>query len=164
MPHLGRGENSLLLWSNSKQTDPICSFVGHTDVILDFAWRPNRETNTELQLVTWSRDQTMKLWKIDENLLDCCDPVNLDEVANEESPESPNIRLTYDDFQSSEVMEAINIARSPVFGLEPMARSLTDQPTCSLHHEFSLLNTNHPHFQIEDYDAIKRYAVVKVSK
>lgn len=48
VPHLGRGENSLLLWSNSKQTDPICSFVGHTDVILDFAWRPNRENTSEI--------------------------------------------------------------------------------------------------------------------
>jgi len=48
VPHLGRGENSLLLWSNSKQTDPICSFVGHTDVILDFAWRPNHESSSEI--------------------------------------------------------------------------------------------------------------------
>ncbi|KAL5288890.1 WDR59 family protein [Megaselia abdita] len=166
VPHLGRGENSLLLWSNSKQTDPICSFVGHTDVILDFAWRPNRYTNTELELVTWSRDQTLRLWKIDESLLNCCEPVSpdrdlVDDIGTESPPED-NIRIVCDDFQSSEVMEAINIARSPVMHIEPMARSLTDQPTCSLHHEFSLLNTNHPHFQIEDYDAIKRYAVVKV--
>lgn len=48
VPHLGRGENSLLLWSNSKQNDPVCSFVGHTDVILDFAWRPNRMNQMEI--------------------------------------------------------------------------------------------------------------------
>lgn len=43
--HLGRGENSLLLWNNSRQSSPICSFVGHTDVVLDFAWRPIREND-----------------------------------------------------------------------------------------------------------------------
>lgn len=48
VPHLGRGENNLLLWSNSKQTDPIASFVGHSDVILDFAWRSNRENFSEI--------------------------------------------------------------------------------------------------------------------
>lgn len=41
VPHLGRGENSLLLWNNTKQTAPLCSFVGHTDVVLDFTWKPN---------------------------------------------------------------------------------------------------------------------------
>lgn len=45
---MGRGDNSLLLWSNSKQNDPVCSFVGHTDVILDFAFRPNRESQMEI--------------------------------------------------------------------------------------------------------------------
>lgn len=48
VPHLGRGENSLLLWSNSKQYDPVCSFTGHTDVILDFAWRPNHQNHAEI--------------------------------------------------------------------------------------------------------------------
>lgn len=42
VPNLGRGENSLLLWNNARQSAPICSFQGHSDVILDFAWRPNR--------------------------------------------------------------------------------------------------------------------------
>lgn len=46
VPHLGRGVNSLLLWNNSQQSTPICSFVGHTDVVLDFAWRPNRKNDS----------------------------------------------------------------------------------------------------------------------
>lgn len=51
VPNLGRGENSLLLWNNSRQSAPICSFIGHSDVILDFAWRPNRmhyDNNTDM--------------------------------------------------------------------------------------------------------------------
>uniref|UniRef100_A0A1B0ADY2 Uncharacterized protein n=1 Tax=Glossina pallidipes TaxID=7398 RepID=A0A1B0ADY2_GLOPL len=74
VPHLGRGENSLLLWSNSKQYDPVCSFVGHRYVILDFAWRPDRENPSEIELVTWSRDRTLRVWKIDDMLLKLCEP------------------------------------------------------------------------------------------
>lgn len=44
-----------------------------------------------------------------------------------------------------------------------IARSLTDQPTCSLHHEFSLLNRNMPHVEVDLLDAIKRFAVFKIS-
>ncbi|XP_022214670.2 GATOR complex protein Wdr59 [Drosophila obscura] len=184
VPHLGRGENSLLLWSNSKQTDPICSFVGHTDVILDFAWRPNRENFTEIELVTWSRDRTLRVWKIDDNMLKLCEP-SADEEEPRYEPDLSELRVpTPPEFlHPRSVMAAgslpistgdgacntLPMARSPSFGggycrrEEPhIARSLTDQPTCSLHHEFSLLNTNMPHVEVDMLDAIKRYACFKI--
>ncbi|KAH8412365.1 hypothetical protein KR009_001464 [Drosophila setifemur] len=183
VPHLGRGENSLLLWSNSKQTDPICSFVGHTDVILDFAWRPNRESSNEIELVTWSRDRTLRVWKIDDNMLKLCEPSAEEEEARFE-PDLSELRVpTPPEFLHPRTIMAaaslpistgdgasntLPMARSPSFGYcrreEPhIARSLTDQPTCSLHHEFSLLNTNMPHVEVDMLDAIKRYACFKIS-
>lgn len=72
VPNMRRGENSILLWKNGCQTTPICSFVGHTDVILDFAFRPNRSNLNEMELVTWSRDQTLRIWKIDEKMQKAC--------------------------------------------------------------------------------------------
>ncbi|XP_017835175.1 GATOR complex protein Wdr59 [Drosophila busckii] len=188
VPHLGRGENSLLLWSNSKQTDPICSFVGHTDVILDFAWRPNRENFTEIELVTWSRDRTLRVWKIDDNMLKLCEPSAEDEdegdVSQRYDAELPDLRaVTPPDLHMlhprpiaaaslpiAATLEAgtLPMARSPSFvggyarREETIARSLTDQPTCSLHHEFSLLNTNMPHVEVEFRDAIKRYACFQI--
>lgn len=64
--NLERGENSLLLWSNSRQNSSVCSFVGHKDVVLDFAWRPQRNPNDDLsrELISWSRDQTLRVWKV----------------------------------------------------------------------------------------------------
>lgn len=44
-----------------------------------------------------------------------------------------------------------------------IARSLTDEPTCSLHHEFSLLNTNIPGVEVDALDAFKRNAVFKIT-
>lgn len=39
VPQLRRGENSLLLWNVNNQTAPVHTFVGHTDVVLEFEWR-----------------------------------------------------------------------------------------------------------------------------
>ncbi|XP_073824961.1 WD repeat domain 59 [Musca autumnalis] len=199
VPHLGRGDNSLLLWSNSKQNDPVCSFVGHTDVILDFAWRPNRESQMEIELVTWSRDRTLRVWKIDDKMLKYCEPEN---DSNENYDISIQSRVgTPTKFQppysssfqkvpafrsqpvavslpveTTEIVHNTIISRSPtLIGTSSrssthryreetaVARSLTDQPTCSLHHEFSLLNTNMPHVEVDTLDAIKRFAMFNIS-
>lgn len=48
-------------------------------------------------------------------------------------------------------------------GGESLGKSFSDQPSCSLQHEFSLLNTNIPHIEIESLDPMKRQAIVKVS-
>lgn len=42
-------------------------------------------------------------------------------------------------------------------------RTPSAQPSCSLQHEFSLLNTNIPHIDVEVLDPIKRNATVRIS-
>ena len=43
LPQLHRGENSLSLWNipdvNSPMASPVNTFVGHSDVVLEFHWR-----------------------------------------------------------------------------------------------------------------------------
>ncbi|XP_037959724.1 GATOR complex protein Wdr59 [Teleopsis dalmanni] len=186
VPYLGRGENSLFLWSNSKQTDPVCSFVGHTDVILDFAWRPNRENSSEIELVTWSRDRTLRVWKIDDMMLKLCEPDTNDYYDTYDSFVDTPTRLKpimTSSMQSppmhssqqttspvpTEAIDALHISasRSPPPPIRKedgqIAISFTDQPTISLHHEFSLLNTNIPHVQVDVLDALKRYAVFRIT-
>lgn len=141
-----RDENSLLLWNNSCQTQPICSFVGHTDVVLDFAFRPKRSNDSDWELITWSRDQTLKKWKIDEQLQKLCntDHLEVDEenVILEESS-GPEDRAKY------KLNKRFLINKSP--------------PSCSLQHEFSLLNTNIPHVNVDILDATKRMASIRIS-
>lgn len=143
-----RDENSLLLWNNSCQTQPICSFVGHTDVVLDFAFRPKRsQSDTDWELITWSRDQTLKKWKIDEQLQRLCttDHLDVDEekVILEEPGSGPEDRAKY------KLNKRFLINKSP--------------PSCSLQHEFSLLNTNIPHIDVDVLDATKRMASIRIS-
>lgn len=48
------------------------TFVGHRDVVLEFQWRPSRPDDSNLQLVTWSKDQTLLVWKIEPILKKLC--------------------------------------------------------------------------------------------
>lgn len=139
VPQLERGANSLLLWNNSRQTTPVCSFVGHKDVVLDFAWRPKRDSNSpDKELISWSRDQTLRVWKVNQSMQKMCATNYFD--------------IEEDDF----VIEDFNIQRS---------QSTTKVPvqSCSLQHEFSLLNTNIPHIDVQVLDSIKRNSQVKIS-
>lgn len=140
VPHLGSSdssENSLLLWNNSKssqsQSTPVCSFVGHTDVILDFAYRNkrNQQVQDELEIFTWSRDQTFRVWKLDKELQKLCSQSSIE-------TESGEIALDYH-----------------------QGKSL--QPSCSLQHEFSLIFfPNIPGVQNYECDPLKRNAMIRI--
>ena len=68
MPQLRRGENSLLLWSVTDVGAPAHTFVGHTDVILEFEWRQNLSNPGDIQMVSWARDHSLRIWNIDHQL------------------------------------------------------------------------------------------------
>ncbi|XP_033625882.1 GATOR complex protein WDR59-like [Asterias rubens] len=72
VPQLRRGEKSLLLWSQSNPSAPIHSFTGHTDDVLDFHWRKQKEASTDHFLVTWSKDHSLRMWRVDPQLQKLC--------------------------------------------------------------------------------------------
>lgn len=158
-----RDENSLLLWNNSCQTQPICSFVGHTDVVLDFAFRPKRShTDSDWELITWSRDQTLKKWRIDEQLQKLCT-----------TEDNDRHQLTLDDVDEENVIleDAATGGGHGATAAEDRAKYKLNKrflinrspPSCSLQHEFSLLNTNIPHIDVDVLDATKRIASIRIS-
>ncbi|XP_053127088.1 GATOR complex protein WDR59 isoform X2 [Hemicordylus capensis] len=71
VPQLRR-ENSLLLWNVFDMNTPVHTFVGHDDVVLEFQWRKQKEGSKDYQLVTWSRDQTLRMWRVDCQLQRLC--------------------------------------------------------------------------------------------
>ncbi|GAB6032166.1 hypothetical protein CHUAL_010817 [Chamberlinius hualienensis] len=71
VPQLRRGDHSLLLWNTNSLVSPVHTFMGHNDVVLEFQWRELTEAK-EFQLVTWSRDQNLRIWKIDQQLQKLC--------------------------------------------------------------------------------------------
>eukprot|EP00833_Pecoramyces_ruminatium_P012955 jgi/Orpsp1_1/1186987/evm.model.d7180000054657.1 len=62
-----RNDSQLLMWSCNDLTTPIYSFNGHNDVVREFLWRSKKENLNDTinyQLITWSKDKTLKLWPV----------------------------------------------------------------------------------------------------
>jgi len=64
------GKNNLLLWNNNNLVSHVHTFYV-PDLIMDLAWRQWSDSN-QCQLVTWSKDHTLRLWNIDLDLQEKC--------------------------------------------------------------------------------------------
>ncbi|KAJ3354603.1 hypothetical protein HDU83_005054 [Entophlyctis luteolus] len=61
-----RKDLDLTLWKSDSLRESVAKFSGHTDVVKEFVWR--KCGDDDFQLVTWSKDQTLRLWPIDSKL------------------------------------------------------------------------------------------------
>eukprot|EP00057_Strongylocentrotus_purpuratus_P028064 XP_011682538.1 PREDICTED: WD repeat-containing protein 59 [Strongylocentrotus purpuratus] len=72
MPQLRQREKNLLMWSQSNPAAPIHSFTGHSDDILEFQWRPKDVSSFDYHMVTWARDYTLRIWRVEPYLQRLC--------------------------------------------------------------------------------------------
>ncbi|KAG0259368.1 hypothetical protein BG011_002676 [Mortierella polycephala] len=72
-----RTETALSLWNRDNSSEPVCRFEGHKDTVKEFVWRVRNtgddSDKTLFQLVTWSKDQHLRLWPINEKMLEAMD-------------------------------------------------------------------------------------------
>ncbi|KAJ3559944.1 hypothetical protein NM688_g25 [Phlebia brevispora] len=62
-----RGETTLEMYSPSNPSEPVERFEGHADVVKDAYWPAE---NSEFQLITWSKDRTLRFWPIDDEVME----------------------------------------------------------------------------------------------
>ena len=79
IPQIHRGDTSLTLWALNDTSSPVHVFSGHTEGIYDFFWRSPR--NNEYQLVSWSKDQSLRLWKTDSSVQKQCGAAYLNHIV-----------------------------------------------------------------------------------
>uniref|UniRef100_A0A8C6KRV4 WD repeat domain 59 n=1 Tax=Nothobranchius furzeri TaxID=105023 RepID=A0A8C6KRV4_NOTFU len=145
VPQLRR-ENSLLLWSTLDLNSPVHAFVGHDDVVLEFQWRPQKEGSKDFQLVTWSRDQTMRIWRVDPQLQKLCVSDMVEDLM-----EGMSLTVESEKFMSSQEPE------NPDGGHQDLAAGSGLAQT--LQQEFSLVNLQIRNVNVE-MDAMNRSCVV----
>ncbi|XP_027474614.1 GATOR2 complex protein WDR59 isoform X9 [Callorhinus ursinus] len=167
VPQLRR-ENSLLLWNVFDLNTPVHTFVGHDDVVLEFQWRKQKEGSKDYQLVTWSRDQTLRMWRVDSQMQRLCANDILDGVDEFiESisllPEPEKTLHTQDiDHQHS-----LSHGEEEVLKEDPPSSVLeenkSEQPGLpqTLQQEFSLINVQIRNVNVE-MDAADRSCTVSV--
>ncbi|XP_070757892.1 GATOR2 complex protein WDR59 isoform X3 [Enoplosus armatus] len=155
VPQLRR-ENSLLLWSTLDLNSPVHAFVGHDDVVLEFQWRPQKEGSKDYQLVTWSRDQTLRIWRVDPQLQKLCVSDVVEDlmegmsltVESEKSLSSQESQLSVG--PASENLQDQDVRQDSVVG--------SGLPQ-TLQQEFSLVNLQIRNVNVE-MDAVNRSCVV----
>lgn len=88
-----RGDSSACLWAYGR-TEPVHRFEGHTDLIKEFVVRhEGAPDDRAFQLITWSQDQTLRLWPINANMRRCVnhDPSLLSAPAQPPWPYSTSL-------------------------------------------------------------------------
>lgn len=81
-----RGQTALDMWNPNVSKEPVHRFEGHTDVAKEFVWRRSKRgivlfailqirlnsspniDDTNFQLITWSKDRTLRFWPIDSEI------------------------------------------------------------------------------------------------
>lgn len=64
-----RGESTLEMYAHANHSAPVERFDGHSDVVKEFVWR-RRDVGTGFQLITWSKDRTLRFWPIDKSTME----------------------------------------------------------------------------------------------
>ncbi|KAJ8252576.1 hypothetical protein COCON_G00218880 [Conger conger] len=162
-----RRENSLLLWSALDLNSPVHAFVGHDDVVLEFQWRRQKEGSKDYQLVTWSRDQTLRIWRVDPQLQKLCanDIMEGVEELMEGLAMTPDSESTQS--HDPEPPLAPSLAADdpddpqddPQSGLIPSSRQEPPGLPQTLQQEFSLVNLQIRNVNVE-MDAVNRSCFV----
>ncbi|KAI4488494.1 hypothetical protein M0802_011600 [Mischocyttarus mexicanus] len=175
VPQLRRGENSLLLWNTSNLSAPIYTFVGHTDVVLEFQWRHKKLENADYELITWSKDQCLRVFKIDPFLKKLCGHdiddnasvfsqygkdntlSSLQSVQQLQINDSQNNQET--NYIETKVDDSASSTELSTFSENTNDISSPTQPK-TLQQEFSLINMNIPNIEVNAMDASERSCTV----
>uniref|UniRef100_A0A8C7KE51 WD repeat domain 59 n=1 Tax=Oncorhynchus kisutch TaxID=8019 RepID=A0A8C7KE51_ONCKI len=151
VPQLRR-ENSLLLWSALDLNSPVHAFVGHDDVVLEFQWRPQKEASKEYQMVTLSRDQTLRIWRLDPQLQKLCANDLVEDLIE-------GISLTTESEKSLPSQDPEPTIHNQAGALTSGGRHDSSALPQTLQQEFSLVNLQIRNVNVE-MDAVNRSCVV----
>ncbi|XP_053594553.1 GATOR complex protein WDR59 isoform X1 [Microplitis demolitor] len=174
VPPLRRGENSLLLWNIANLNTPIYTFVGHTDVVLEFQWRHPKINSNDYELITWSKDQFLRIFKIDTFLKKLCGHDMDDASLYAQYSEDTNLTAlqSVQDIQLNDSQNDNDLnysstkADMQTIPNEINANSDNDKELPSptqpktLQQEFSLINMNIPNIELNSMDVIERSCTV----
>ncbi|XP_043237262.1 GATOR complex protein WDR59-like isoform X1 [Amphibalanus amphitrite] len=181
VPQLRRGDNyCLCLWNTASLAAPQHTFAGHSDVVLEFDWRqpdPSQiRDDCEYELLTWSRDQTLRLWPLKADLLQACghelahgvSGLDTDHAASPttDGMETSCIELTSQEQSAADSGPGSGPVSPPVSPQRPAPpriwRAISEGPPASLEQEFLMINKNIDNVRIEKMSAEERCCTVSV--
>lgn len=147
------------LWNIGNLKNPFQTFNGATSV-LDFQWRRS-QGDREFQLLTWSRDQMLKLWNLDPRCWQLTTPQDVRE-------EHKSKLSSFDPISSPETLEFSSSSEDVV--TDPVVTSERDSVMLSgvgqphnLEEEFAYVHNAIPNLVVEKEDITNRSCIVSVN-
>ncbi|XP_021358252.1 WD repeat-containing protein 59-like isoform X1 [Mizuhopecten yessoensis] len=154
VPQIRRGDNSLYLWTVEDNVQLVHQFMGHQDAILEFQWRKQTEEERDFQLVTWARDQTLRVWKVDLQHQKLCGH-DVGDLPDSEELSTMSLVSSTNSFEGEEG-EGGETTRQPSGSPD----SITAQQPRTLKQEFSLVNVEIPNIVVEELNPTTRTCIV----
>ncbi|KAG2145097.1 hypothetical protein DEU56DRAFT_978948 [Suillus clintonianus] len=84
-----RGDTTLEMYTleGSEVGTPVEVFEGHADVVKEFVWRKGGLGGEEHQLITWSKDRTLRFWPVDAEIME-----KVGHTATTQAPSHPHLQ------------------------------------------------------------------------
>ncbi|KAG0709286.1 hypothetical protein DFH29DRAFT_887529 [Suillus ampliporus] len=84
-----RGETTLEMYKleGGEVGTPVEVFEGHADVVKEFVWRKGGLEGGEYQLITWSKDRTLRFWPVDAETME-----KVGHTATTQAPSHPHLQ------------------------------------------------------------------------
>ncbi|XP_069112320.1 GATOR2 complex protein WDR59-like isoform X6 [Argopecten irradians] len=154
VPQIRRGDNSLYLWTVEDNVQLVHQFMGHQDAILEFQWRKQTDDDRDFQLVTWARDQTLRVWKVDLQHQKLCGH-DVGDLPEGEELGTMSLVSSTNSYEGEEG-DGSEANRQPSGSPD----SITAQQPRTLKQEFSLVNVEIPNIVVEELNPTTRTCIV----
>ncbi|GIY95576.1 GATOR complex protein WDR59 [Caerostris extrusa] len=169
VPPLRRGDNSLLLWNMKNCSAPVHTFFGHSDVVVEFGWRKPSEESRDYQLVTFAKDNCIRIWLVDNVLQKNCGHILPEDEIIDALLDSQDTasQASMTSAQETEGIVPNSLPEHKV--VKSLDKNEGERPIpttpvqpLNLQQEFSLVNKNIPNGRITVMDLLKRTCTVTV--
>jgi len=143
-----RNDSQLLMWSCNDLTTPIYSFNGHNDVVREFLWRTKKENlndTVNYQLITWSKDKTLKLWPVNPKHLKLLGNDNIESDDDDKSNDENLVFITNEMENNTKINNESSLQQTKFqFDTQNQLNTNIDSFTSSISMSFSISETKPP--------------------
>lgn len=182
---------ALKLWSmkpnryEQKKLEPLLALVGHSDVIVDFDWR-SRPSSSGCEIISWSKDQTLRVWRIDQQFIEMnvdnsdfeteceaqdaiCESIEASSYSNDTMTIKSPTSLKQDSSSTAAVESPVKTATNAKLAddeekdLDGQSDNMSTENTYltnELKQEFNLINKNIPNIEFEELNSLRRVCLI----
>lgn len=159
-----RTDSKLTLYNRACAETPVHAFDGHQDTVKEFVWRWKGDSNgsngddREFQLVTWSKDQNLRLWPVSEDIMKS---VGHEPSKTKTKLSAPALStITPHSFQQEPLEKNVNDLKSSFSSTTATPVRLTPNSTTMTPYRSNILNNNNTGYEQTNAYREQKYSAI----